>query len=88
MTLFWSGGSIYSLTRNLYLLIFPGDNVDILAASLLISFCSFLFLILSWIFMINFYILSKIFFLKREGLFDARIISIAKKQYSFSVHFL
>ena len=78
MTVFWSVGSISSPARNLYLLIFPVDNVDILAASLLISFCSFLSLISSWIFMINFYILSKRFFLKGEGLFDAAIISIAK----------
>ena len=38
--------------------------------------------------MIIFYILSKRFFLKREGLFDERVISITKKEYGFAVHFL
>ena len=38
--------------------------------------------------MINFYIRSKRFFLKREGLPDARVASIAKQEYGFAVHFL
>ena len=33
--------------------------------------------------MISFYIFSKRFFLKREGLSDARITSITKKEYGF-----
>ena len=37
-------------------------------------------------FMISFNILSERFFLKYKGLSDAA--SIAKKEYSFSVHFL
>ena len=37
--------------------------------------------------MINFHILSKRFFLKREGLSDARVVSITKEEYSFAVHF-
>ena len=35
----------------------------------------------------SFYILSKRFFLKREGLSDARVASITKKEYRFAVHF-
>ena len=38
--------------------------------------------------MISFYILSKRFFLKREGLSDARLASITTKEYGFAVHFL
>ena len=38
--------------------------------------------------MISFYILSKRFFLKREGLPDARVASVTKKEYGFVVHFL
>ena len=37
--------------------------------------------------MISFYILSKILVLKREGLFDARVSSITKKEYDYAVHF-
>ena len=38
--------------------------------------------------MISFYILSKRFFLKLEGLSDARVASITKKRYDFALHFL
>ena len=38
--------------------------------------------------MISFYILSERFFLKREGLSNARIASITKKEYGFAVHYL
>ena len=37
--------------------------------------------------MISFYILSKIIFLKRKGLSDARAAPITKKEYGFAVHF-
>ena len=37
--------------------------------------------------MISFYILSKRFFLRHEGLSDARIASINKKENGFAVHF-
>ena len=37
--------------------------------------------------MISFYILSKILFLKYEGLSDVRVASITKKEYGFTVHF-
>ena len=38
--------------------------------------------------MISFYILSKRFFLKREELSDARVVSITKKEHGLAVHFL
>ena len=38
--------------------------------------------------MIFFYILSKRFFLKREGLSDGRVVSMIKKENGFAVHFL
>ena len=60
----------------------------IIAASLLISYCSFSTLILSSIVIISFYILSKRFFLKREELTDVRVVSITKNKYGFAVHFL
>ena len=71
-------GSISSPVRYSYLSILPNDNADIFTATLLISYCSFSFLILSSIFMIDFYILSKRFFLKRETLSDGRVSSIIK----------
>ena len=37
--------------------------------------------------MISFYILSKRFFLKREGLSDARVLSVTEKEYGFAVPF-
>ena len=37
--------------------------------------------------MISFYIISKIFFLRREGLSDARVASITKAEYGFTVPF-
>ena len=36
--------------------------------------------------MISFYILSKRFFLKREGLSDTRVASVTKKQYGFDIY--
>ena len=71
-----------------YLSLFPGDNADIFEASLLVSYCSFSSLILLSFAMINFYILSKIFFLKRKELSEARVVSVTKKVYDFAVHFL
>ena len=38
--------------------------------------------------MLSFFILSKRFFLKREGLSDARVASITKKEYGFAARFL
>ena len=81
-------GSIFSPVRYSYLSIFPDNNADIFAASLLISYCNFLSLILSPVVRISFYIPSKRFFLKREGLSDARVTPIAKKEYVFAVNFL
>ena len=74
----WLKGNIFSPVRYLYLADFPDDNVHTFTASLLISYYNFSFLILSSVVMISFYILSKIFFLKREGLSDARVASITK----------
>ena len=37
--------------------------------------------------MISFYIISEIFFLESEGLFDARVASITEKEFDFTVHF-
>ena len=54
----------------------------------LTSYCSFSPLILSSIAMFSFYIISKILFLKPEGLSDAQVVSITKKEYGFLVHFL
>ena len=68
-------------------IIFPDDNTDKFAASLLMSYCNFSFLNLSSIVAISFYILSKRFFLKSEGLSDPRVASISKKEFSFGVHF-
>ena len=83
----WLEGNISSPVTYSYLSTFPCDNADIFAASLLISYCSFSPLILSSIVMIGFYILSKRFFMKREGLSDARVGSITKKEYGPSVYF-
>ena len=52
------------------------------------SYCIFSSLTLSSIVMISFYILSKRFFLKREGLSDARVLSVTKSEYGFAVPFL
>ena len=38
--------------------------------------------------MISFYILCRRFFLKLEGLSDARVAAINKKECGFAVHFL
>ena len=38
--------------------------------------------------MINFYIVSKRFYLKRKVLSNARVALITKKKYGFAVHFL
>ena len=74
--------NISSPVRYWYLSILRENYADIFAPSLLISYCSFSSLILSSIVMIN-YILSKRFFLKREELSDARVVSITKKEYGF-----
>ena len=81
-------GNISLPVRYSYLSIFSDDNADIFAASLLLSYCSFLSLILSSVVMIRFFILSVGFVLKRKGLSDARVASITKKDYCFAVHFL
>ena len=74
--------------KNSNLPIFSDDNADIFSASLLISYCSFSSLILPSIVIINFYIVSKRLFLKREILSNAGVLSITKKENGFAVHFL
>ena len=67
----------YSAVRNSGLSILLANEVDIFAASLLILCCSFSSLTLSSIINI---ILSNIFFLKRDKLSDARIVSKTKQE--------
>ena len=81
-------GSISSPVTYSYLSFFRVDNANIFAASLLISYCNYLYLILSSIFMISYYILSKRFFLNREGLSDARVASDTKKNRFCSTFFV
>ena len=85
-------GNIYSPVRYLsiysYLSIFPGDNADTFAASLLISDCNFSSLIISSVIIISFYVLSERFFLNKKGLSNPRITSITKNEYGFSVNSL
>ena len=64
------------------------DNVDSFVASLLISYCSFSSLFFSSVVMISFCILFERFFQEIKGLFDARVASINKKEYDFTIHFL
>ena len=45
--LLWSNGNIPSSVTNSYLSILPDDNANIFAASLLILYCIFSYLILS-----------------------------------------
>ena len=85
--LLWSEGSISSPVRYSYLQVLPNYNADTFVASLLISYCSFSSPILSSVAMISFYILSKRILLKHEGISDARVPSITKKEYGFAVHF-
>ena len=81
--------NISSPIRYSFISVFPDDNADIFAASLLILYWNFSSLILSSIIvMVSFYILSKRFFLKHEGLSDARVGSITQKEDGFTVHFL
>ena len=68
--------------------VLPYDSADIFADSLLISYCSFSFLILSSIAIISFYIFSKRFFLKLKGASDLRAVSLTKKAHGFAVNFL
>ena len=54
------------------------DKADIFAASLLILYCNFSYLMLSSIVIISFHIFSERFFSKCKGLSDARVASITK----------
>ena len=76
------------MVRYSFLSILPDDNADILAASLLISNCSFSSLILSSIVMVSVHIPSERLFLKDKGLSDAKEVSITKEEYGFRVHLI
>ena len=80
-------GNISSPIRYSYLSILPDDNAHIFAVSLLIFYCSFPSLIISPIVKIFFHTLSKKLHLKGEGLFDARVVSLIKKEYGSAVQF-
>ena len=88
ITLLWPEGNNSSPVRYSYLSILPDDNVDIFAASLLISYYSFSSLILPSIVVISFYVTSKRSVLKHKGLSNARVVLTTKKEYGFSVHFM
>ena len=68
-------------------IILPNDKDDIFVTSLSILYCSFSFLTLSSIVRISFYIPFKRLFLKREGLPDAKVACITKKEYGFVGNF-
>ena len=76
------------MVRYSFLSILPDDNADTLAASLLISNCSFSSLILSSIVMVSVHIPSERLFLKGKGLSDAKEASITKEEYGFRVHLI
>ena len=87
ITLLWSEGTISSPVTYSYLSILSDNDADIFYACLLVSYCNFSSLILSSIVMISFYILSERIFLKHQGLSDAKVASITKKEYGFAVLF-
>ena len=81
--LLWSEGNISLPVRYSYLSALLDDYVYIFYASLLMLYCNFSCLILSSIVIINFYIISKRFFLRREELSDKRLVSVTKKRIMF-----
>ena len=81
---FWLYGNISSPVRYSYLSTLSDDKADILAASLLILYCSFPSLISSSIVILS-YIYFKRFYLNFKGLYDASVASLIKKQYGFTV---
>ena len=83
----WSEGSISSSLRCSYLSTSLDDRAEIFAASLLISYCNFSTVKLLLVVNSSFDILSKRFFLKHKGLFDARVASLTKKEYGFALHY-
>ena len=76
---FKRGTNIASPVRYSHLPTLPDDNAAVFDASVLMSYCNFSSLILSSIVLINFYILSKRFFMKHERLSDVRVASITEK---------
>ena len=78
----------HPLVRYSYLSILPDNNVDIFAASPLVSYYHFSLLILSLIANSSFYILSKWLRQKFKRLSDARVVPMTKKENGFAMHFL
>ena len=72
---FWLDDNISSPVRYSYLPILPDDKADILGASLLLSYCSFLSSIWSLIVLILLYVYFKDFFLNLKGLSDGKVVS-------------
>lgn len=71
-----------------YLVILPDDNADTFATHLLISYYSFLFLILSLIVMNNSYIFPKGLHLKHERSSSSKVVLLTKSEYGSAVSFL
>ena len=74
----------YLLISKLYIYFFV-LYLMIMLMFLLLSYCSFSSLILSSIFIRSFYILSTRYFLKREEVSDARVVSKTKKNMVFAL---
>lgn len=62
--------------------------MDISAAALLMSYCTFSYLIFSSIAVATLYTSSDRFFEKKKKLFDGRIVSMAKIAFDSVVNFL
>ena len=82
---FWLDGNISSPIRYSYLSILHDDKIDILAASLLTSNCSYSSLIWFSIVMIFLYIYFKRFSFNLKGLFDGKVVSLTKNDYGSAV---
>ena len=74
----------YLLISKLYIYFFV-SYLMIMLMFLLLSYCSFSSLIFSSIFIRSFYILSTRYFLKREEVSDARVVSKTKKNMVFAL---
>ena len=81
----WLEGIISSHARYSYLSVLPDHNADVFAAFVLIACFSFLSVILLSVVLITFYILSKRLHLNRKKLFEARVVSLTKKEYGFTI---
>ena len=75
----WLELIISSFVRYSYFSILLDDNADIFPASLLISYCSFSFLVFTFF--------LKTLHLRHKRLPDARLVLLFKKEYGFAVNF-